>query len=356
VSIKGSEPEEFSGLGQIDIDWKGNAMEFRDSATIEAWKRRLGHDPHIFAAFISASSRGIKLLIRLTLSTAPYRSLMAAAREYILHAYGLSPDPIDDVQRLCFVSYDPDLIINEAAVPLPYSAPSESNGEKADHADTDGLDYLSFKTAKKDKDALEIFKKDLGTFVRFYEFMSQIVDYDDPNLEKLSLYARNLNPLLREQVTDDDDVDLNHVVLSHYRLSKIRQQDLALSDNDQSSYGLKPGEGLGTAKARDRKEEFLSQIIARLNELFITDNLTEQDLVNYAYTVRDKVRENDKVMSQLANNTAEQALLGDFPKAVDDAILDSSEAHENQKMQLLADPKKAAAFAKLVFDLLRAAS
>lgn len=97
-------------------------------------------------------------------------------------------------------------------------------------------------------------------------------------------------------------------------------------------------------------------IIARFNELFITDHLTEQDLVNYAYTVRDKVRENGKVMSQLANNSTEQALLGDFPKAVDDAILDSSAAHEDQKMQLLSDPKKAAAFARLVFDLLKAAS
>ena len=53
----------------------------------------------------------------------------------------------------------------------------------------------SFKDCKQEKDALEIFKKDLGTFVRFYEFMSQIVDYDDKNLEKLSLYARNLRPM-----------------------------------------------------------------------------------------------------------------------------------------------------------------
>ena len=212
----------------------------------------------------------------------------------------------------------------------------------------------SFKAAKKDKDALEIFKKDLGTFVRFYEFMSQIVDYDDAGMEKLSLYARHLRPLLREQLLDEDDIDLNQVVLSHYRLSKIRQQDLMLSE-DQSAFGLKPGEGLGTAKARDPKEEFLSQIISRLNELFVTDHLTEKDLVNYAYTVRDKVRENATVMKQLANNSDEQAQLGDFPKAVDDAILDSSDAHENQKLQLLSDPKKAAAFAKLVFDLLKIA-
>jgi type I restriction enzyme R subunit len=37
---------------------------------------------------------------------------------------------------------------------------------------------------------------------------------------------------------------------------------------------------------------------------------------------------------------------------VDDAILDSGDAHRNQMMQLLSDPKKAAGFAKIVFDLL----
>ncbi|MDH5327950.1 MAG: DEAD/DEAH box helicase family protein [Gammaproteobacteria bacterium] len=209
----------------------------------------------------------------------------------------------------------------------------------------------SFKACKQEKDALEIFKKDLGTFVRFYEFMSQIVDYDNKELEKLSLYARNLRPMLRESLIEDDEIDLTNVVMSHYRLSKIKQQDLNLRDGE-GEY-LKPGEGLGTAKPRDRKEEFLSQIIQRLNELFITDQLTDKDLVNYAYTIRDKVRENELVMNQIANNTAEQAMLGDFHKAVDEAVMDSSEAHQNQMMQLLSDPEKAKGFARIVFDLLK---
>lgn len=208
----------------------------------------------------------------------------------------------------------------------------------------------SFKECKKEKDALDIFKKDLGTFVRFYEFMSQIVDYNDKRLEKLSLYARNLRPLLRETVMDDDDIDLHNVVLSHYRLSKIRQQDINLKE-DAGVY-LKPGEGLGSASPRDQKEEFLSQIISRLNELFITDGLTDKDLVNYAYTIRDKVSENERVMHQIANNTPEQAMLGDFPRAVDDAVLSSSDAHQKQMLQLLSDPAKAASFARVVFDLL----
>ena len=54
----------------------------------------------------------------------------------------------------------------------------------------------------------------------------------------------------------------------------------------------------------------------------------------------------------VANNTPEQAMLGDFPKAIDGAVLDSSDAHQNQMMQLLSDPAKAAGFAWVVFDLL----
>lgn len=209
----------------------------------------------------------------------------------------------------------------------------------------------SLKECKQEKDALEIFKKDLGTFVRFYEFMSQIVDYDDKNLEKLSLYARNLRPMLRESMLDEDDIDLDTVVLHQYRLSKIRQQDLKLKE-DAEEY-LTPGDGAGTAKARDPKEEFLSQIISRLNELFVTDHLTDNDLVNYANTIRDKVRENALVMSQVANNTDEQAMLGGFKKAVDDAVMDSSDAHKNQMMQILSDPAKAANFSRIIFDLLK---
>jgi type I restriction enzyme R subunit len=209
----------------------------------------------------------------------------------------------------------------------------------------------SLKDCKREKDTLDIFRKDLATFVRFYEFMSQIVDYNDKDLEKLSLFARNLRPMLREMFTDEDDIDLDNLVLKRYRVAKVRQIAINMK-TDHPEYKLKPGEGMGSASPKDRQAEFLSQIVNRLNELFVTDQLTENDLVNYANTVRDKVSENALVMTQIANNTAEQALLGDFSKAVDDAVMDSSDAHDNQKMQLLSDPEKAKRFARVVFDLL----
>ena len=201
------------------------------------------------------------------------------------------------------------------------------------------------------KDELEIFKKDLGTFTRFYEFMSQIVDYDDKELEKLSLFARNLRPMLRENIILDDEIDLSNIEMSHYRLSKLRQIDIDLQANS-TEHQLEPSNDVGSATAKDKKEDFLSSIIHRLNEVFVTDKLTDQDMINYANTIADKVYENNGVMSQIANNTREQAMLGDFPRAIDDAILGSHEAHREQMMQLLSDPSKAHVFGHLIFDML----
>jgi type I restriction enzyme, R subunit len=209
------------------------------------------------------------------------------------------------------------------------------------------------KESKIALDALGLFKTDLVTFTRYYEFMSQIVDYDSHDLEKLSLYARHLAPLLREKAPDDDPIDLSSVELSHYRLSKIKQQDLMLV-KEGADTGLYPATDLGTGKARSKEEEWLSQIITRLNDLFVTDGLTDRDLINYAYTIRDKISENERVMHQIANNSAEQALLGDFAGALDEAVMDSSEAHQSQMMQYLNSKELQAGFQRVVFDMLLA--
>ena len=210
----------------------------------------------------------------------------------------------------------------------------------------------SFKECKQEKDRLEIFKKDLGSFVRFFEFMSQIVDYEDKELEKLSLFARYLRPLLHEQNVQEDEVDLSNVEMSHYRLSKIREQDIKLKE-DAADYKLEPSNDVGTAKPKNKEEDFLSLILNRLNELFRTENLTDSDMINYAKTVRDKLSENESVMTQINNNTRDQAMLGDFPQAIDDAVMDSNEAQQEMMMQYLSNPELAKGFARVVFDMLK---
>ena len=59
-------------------------------------------------------------------------------------------------------------------------------------------------------------------------------------------------------------------------------------------------------------------------------------------------------MHQIENNAPEQALLGDFAEATDDAVMESGEAHQNQQTQYLNDKALAERFRRVIFDMLLA--
>jgi len=210
---------------------------------------------------------------------------------------------------------------------------------------------IEMKNSKIEFDSLLMFKKDLGSFTRFYEFMSQIIDYEKKELDELSLFARHLRPLLREEEEDEDDIDLGSVILTHYRLSKIREENLVL--DKKGDYRIEPSSELGTGKAKNKEELFLSAIIDKLNELFDIDELTPKDMINYAYALRDKILENKKVMAQIKNNPRKQILLGDYPAAVCDAVMESGAAHNNQMQQCLSDNKVLKGLELILLDMIQ---
>ena len=49
----------------------------------------------------------------------------------------------------------------------------------------------------------ELFRKDLGSFLRMDEFLSQIIPYNDPELEKLFVFGKNLMQRLSEAQRSD---------------------------------------------------------------------------------------------------------------------------------------------------------
>ncbi|SFB53944.1 type I restriction enzyme, R subunit [Azotobacter beijerinckii] len=102
---------------------------------------------------------------------------------------------------------------------------AEANGDgaglkKAEHA---------LKEAGEQVDQLDLFRKNLQSFVRLYEFLSQIVPYEDRELEQLCVYARHLHPLLRIDRLQEDDIDVSELQLTHYRLTKRAEHKLRLS-------------------------------------------------------------------------------------------------------------------------------
>lgn len=137
--------------------------------------------------------------------------------------------------------------------------------------------------------------------------------------------------------------------MTHYRLSKQATKTLQLHDGDD--HLLAGMTALGSGRFKDEELEFLSVVIARLNDIFAGE-FTSNDVLNYANTIADKVRENEAVMEQLKNNSPDQAMLGDLPTAIETAVINSMDIHGNLANQLLEDEHKAANFGKLLMDLL----
>jgi len=176
------------------------------------------------------------------------------------------------------------------------------------------------------RDALDLFRRDLQGFHRTYEFLAQIVDYDDPELESLCVYARHLHPLLRIERLDDDELDLSELELTHYRLNKQAEHGIRLGEA-QGEYGLDPVSEVGTGKPRDPKKGRLAEIIDRLNELFGTD-IDDRDQLRFADSLADRMSRDAGVVEQIRRHSPEQVMHGRFPRLLEQIVLDAMADHE----------------------------
>ncbi len=176
---------------------------------------------------------------------------------------------------------------------------------------------------KAELDALATFTKDLGTFVRVYDFMSQIVDYGSAELEKRSVFYRLLSKRLHNP-TDADDIDLSSLSLVAVRQVDKGQADLGLGER----VGLKGMTEAGSAETRDPKLVALQEVINRLNDLFGSEEFTQSQPESFVRGLIERMLENAALVQQAKVNSVKQfAESPDFDEAVVDAVADNQGAH-----------------------------
>lgn len=113
-----------TGLLQIDIDAAEDP---------EATKQQLTSDIHTMVAFISPSSKGVKLIVRIPRDKDQHKQSFSYVEAYFLREYGISIDKsCSDVSRLMFLSYDPEIYINEQAT--PFNIAINGSGSKAGYS------------------------------------------------------------------------------------------------------------------------------------------------------------------------------------------------------------------------------
>lgn len=228
----------------------------------------------------------------------------------------------------------------------------EKAWEKAhDEGDDKAMEYADAQRAEycKQRDALMVFSESLSKFVRSYEYIAQLVDFNDPSLESFASFARLLRKRLKGIAPEQ--VDLGDLKLTHYRIGK--DGDLTGVSAGVGStpllYGITDN---GLRDARDREKRYLTELIEKLNNAFGRE-ITDTDQVAFAVHVSEKLRADSVVMAQVQNNSMDQAMKADLPMKAIQAIAGAMASHSSMATKLLSDEATREVFLTVVYELLK---
>lgn len=151
---------------------------------------------------------------------------------------------------------------------------------------------------EKDKDQAELWRGQLVDFRNLYAFLSQVIPYQDTDLERTYIFLRHLaSKLPRRSNASQYDFD-DEVKLEYYRLQKISEGSIDLKDG--YAQPLDGPTSVGTAVIRETAVK-LSQLINIVNERFGTDfNQADQlffDQIIEAASLSEELRQAAKVNS-----------------------------------------------------------
>ena len=200
----------------------------------------------------------------------------------------------------------------------------------------------------KQRDELMIFSENLGKFVRTYEYVAQLVDFGDPDLEAFASYARLLRKRLKG--IPQEQVDLGDLKLTHYKI--IANGQMAGICSEGAALELVSIKDSGSREARDREKEYLSELIAKLNAAFGKE-ISDKDQVAFALHVSEKLRDDHLIMAQVQNNSKEQAMKANLPKEVIAAIGSALTSHHKIATRLLSNEESRSVFLDVVYEMLK---
>lgn len=174
-------------------------------------------------------------------------------------------------------------------------------------------------------DNLDTYRKDVGTYVRLYDFLSQIVDFGDTDVEKHAVFFRLLAPHLRAG-GGSERVDLSHVELIHIKQKETGNHALKLAEGE--IVPLKPTMGAGSKVNRDPRMVLLGELIDRLNSQFAGENFREDQVSSWTNALVDAMKTDEDLREQAGVNSEEQFLASPTLKdALLLAVAETNDAH-----------------------------
>ena len=225
---------------------------------------------------------------------------------------------------------------------------------KRDHSATDHrlmnavLDAAVDRFQNRKEDEKEEFRGQLTAYRNLYAFLSQIIPYQDTDLERLYAFVRNLLAKLPPPGDGQVFVFDDEVALRYFRLQQMSEGSIVLLQGEADP--LKGPTDVGTARSKD-EEVMLSSLIDRLNERFGTD-FTEADQLFFEQ-IRSSAENNDDI-AEAARANSFQDFASYLDRMLDELFIARMEGNEEIFTRVMTDTEfRSAAHEHLAGEIFR---
>jgi len=190
------------------------------------------------------------------------------------------------------------------------------------------------------------FRRQIRSFVKWYNYITQIVRMFDKELHKEYIFCSYLAHLLPGDAVEVWDLG-NKVALEYYKLEETFTGSIALEKDVAGQYEpatMKKG------SAQQEKKSQLEEVIEKFNEHYAGE-ITDGDRI-LAGILMDKMSKDD-VLRKSAQQDGEQIFTNSvFSKAYDKTAMDSYKESREVFGALFSDPKKYAALKNALAEIM----
>lgn len=192
--------------------------------------------------------------------------------------------------------------------------------------------------SESNEEEAELWRGKLQAFRNLYAFLSQIIPYQDSDLERLYTYLRHLSSKLPHRRTGPAYEFDDEVRLEYYRLQKISEGSISLKDG--VARPLDGPKEVGSGDLHDQPVA-LSSLIAVINDRFGTD-FNQADQLFFDQLVEAAAQ--DSVLQQAAKVNPQDKFALVFNNMLETLFIERMEQNEEVFARYMNDP----AFQKVI--------
>ncbi len=175
---------------------------------------------------------------------------------------------------------------------------------------------------RADADQAELWRGKLNTFRNLYSFLSQIIPYQDSDLEKLYTFLRHLGTKLPKRGSGPQYNFDEEVRLEYYRLQMISEGSISLREGEARPLDGPKEVGTGT---NNEEKVRMSRLIDKINERFGTE-FSESDQLFFDQIAEAAIE--DETLQQAAQVNPEDKFALVFNRILETLFVERLEQNE----------------------------